>query len=116
MDNKQLTRLMGLARKTGSPLIVTDPKGEEPMVIMGVDQYEVMMGVDSFNAEEFDEGVHSGAYKDVLEDDDDESKRASESPEDQPMPGLDAIDEILNEEGQDDDDLGEERFYLEPVE
>lgn len=101
MDNKQLTRLMELAKKTGSPLIVTDTSGGDPVVIMGVDQYEVMMGVDVYDVDD---------YKDDLSQKKDSTlERYSEDS----IPGIEDINSILEEE---DDDLGEERFYLEPVE
>jgi len=40
MDQDQLQRLMRLARKTNNPLIMTDPEGLAPMVLMDVDHYE----------------------------------------------------------------------------
>ena len=112
MDNKQLIRLMGLARKTGSPLIITDPEGDEPVVIMGIDQYEVLMGVDGYDAEELNAEFGGGIAMEQFDD-------LPTVKEDDRMPGIADIDEILREENaenDDDDDLGEERFYLEPVE
>ncbi len=36
-------RLLQLARKTGDRLIVTDPDGEDALVIMDLDQYELLL-------------------------------------------------------------------------
>jgi hypothetical protein len=41
--NKQLRRLLDLARRTGDRIIVTDPEGEETFVLMGLDQYESLL-------------------------------------------------------------------------
>ena len=42
MNESSLNRLMRLAQKTGDVLIVTDPDGREPLVLMSVDRYEEM--------------------------------------------------------------------------
>ena len=36
---------MDLVRKTGDRLVVTDPEGEDVFVLMGVDQYEDLLGM-----------------------------------------------------------------------
>ncbi len=42
MNEASLKRLMNLARKTGDVLIVTDPDGQEPIVLMNIDRYETL--------------------------------------------------------------------------
>ncbi len=42
MNEASLKRLMKLARKTGDVLIVTDPDGLEPIVLMNIDRYETL--------------------------------------------------------------------------
>lgn len=42
MNESSLKRLMNLARKTGDVLIITDPDGQEPIVLMNIDRYETL--------------------------------------------------------------------------
>lgn len=44
MDHETLQRLLTLSGKTGDRIIVTDPAGEKPYVLMSLDQYEKLMG------------------------------------------------------------------------
>ena len=41
---KNLRRLLELSKRTGDRLIVTDPEGEDSFVVMGLEQYEGMLG------------------------------------------------------------------------
>ncbi len=43
MVNDQFERIMRFAQRTGDRLIVTDPSGNEPVVIMGLDEYEALV-------------------------------------------------------------------------
>lgn len=43
MQNRQLSRLLRLARRTGDRLIVTDEHGGEPIVILPIDEYEALI-------------------------------------------------------------------------
>lgn len=43
MQNEQFSRLLRLAHKTGDRLIVTDPNGLEPVVILPLDEYESLV-------------------------------------------------------------------------
>lgn len=43
MGKDQFERLLRFARRTGDRLIVTDPAGEEPIVVMSLDQYESLV-------------------------------------------------------------------------
>ena len=40
----QLKRILGLVRKTGDTMIVTDPEGQDAYVVMDLDQYELFLG------------------------------------------------------------------------
>lgn len=42
MANDQFTRILRFATRTGDRLIVTDPSGNEPVVIMSLDEYEAL--------------------------------------------------------------------------
>lgn len=44
MQNDTLQRLLGLIGKTGDRVVVTDPAGEKPYVLMSLDQYEKLLG------------------------------------------------------------------------
>jgi hypothetical protein len=48
--DKQLRRILDLVRKTGDRMVVTDTNGEDVYVVMGLSQYEELVGVD----EDFD--------------------------------------------------------------
>lgn len=43
MGKDQFERLLRFARRTGDRLIVTDPAGEEPIVVMSLEQYENLL-------------------------------------------------------------------------
>lgn len=43
MNEPTLGRLLGLVEKTGDKVIVTDPAGERPYVLMSLDQYERLL-------------------------------------------------------------------------
>ena len=40
MKEETLKRLLSLIEKTGDRLVITDPAGEQPFVLMGLDHYE----------------------------------------------------------------------------
>ena len=44
MNDNITRRLLGLVEKTGDKVIVTDPAGEHPYVLMSLDQYERLVG------------------------------------------------------------------------
>jgi hypothetical protein len=44
MNKDQMFRLINLIAKTGDRVIVTDPSGENPYVMMSLDQYEKLVG------------------------------------------------------------------------
>ncbi len=43
MKEETLKRLLSLIEKTGDRLIITDPAGEQPFVLMGLDHYEKLV-------------------------------------------------------------------------
>ena len=44
MNENGIRRLLGIVEKTGDKVIVTDPAGEHPYVLMSLDQYERLIG------------------------------------------------------------------------
>ena len=44
MNDQTIRRLLGLVEKTGDKVIITDPAGEHPYVLMSLDQYERLVG------------------------------------------------------------------------
>lgn len=126
MDKHTFSRLMRLAQRTGTPVVVTDTDGQEPAVLLPLETYESMMDALSFD----DEGIY----------DDEEAL----FPFDVPMQEIDQdaafVGEEFDESVRDDevvledvpfdppipepvqtakapaDEPGEEQFYLEPIE
>lgn len=45
--NKQFKRILDLAQKTGDRVIVTDPNGDSPFILMALDQYENLLSESS---------------------------------------------------------------------
>lgn len=43
MKEETLKRLLSLIEKTGDRLVITDPAGERPFVLMGLDHYEKLV-------------------------------------------------------------------------
>ncbi len=105
MDQDQLQRLMRLARKTKNPLIMTDPEGRAPMVLMDIDQYETLIDAESFISEN-----RQGALPVTVE----ESQFGTNLPFE-----VDEEDDIEDDEGEEAwslDDLPEEFFTEPPLE
>jgi len=44
MQNDMLQRLLALIGKTGDRIVVTDPAGEKPYVLMSLEHYEKLLG------------------------------------------------------------------------
>jgi hypothetical protein len=104
-----MQRIFDVARKLGTPVIMTDPAGREPLVVLPLDQFEAMAGVSSDQEEptvvpeamapasrsKMDKNTHNKAKND------ERVEQAAELA-------------TINVEAQ---DLAlEERFYLEPLE
>lgn len=113
MQPEQLQRLMRLARKTKSPLILTDPEGNAPMVLMGVDQYESLM--DSNDEEEewaLDELPEQFFAEPALEE---VVAPVSKEPFSTPIQSQTKAKPVETASEVAQEDLGEEQFYLEPI-
>ena len=130
MDKHTFQRLLRLASKTGSPVIVTDQEGVEPAVLMPLNTYEVMLEGLMFDGDLPDEDF------DLYEEDEigqDIGIPMQEIDQDIPFEGEEApsLEDIVlqdvpfdppipeppqQEQKKPEEDLGEERFYLEPIE
>lgn len=67
MDSSLLTHLLALVERTGDRLIVVDPASQKPVVLMGLAQYEALLGT-ATHADQ--RGVHAetrGTYTDIHE-------------------------------------------------
>jgi len=67
MQNSQFERLLKLAQRTGDRLIVTDPSGKEPVVILPLAEYEGLLDYKSFRGGEEAQDHESGFIEDVSE-------------------------------------------------
>ncbi|MFA6522497.1 MAG: hypothetical protein WCT24_02835 [Patescibacteria group bacterium] len=117
MNSEQLARLMALARKTGAPLIVTDPEGHEPMVLLGIDLYEELIldhPCECWDGEELplEDIPLEEIPEDFLET---RVEPASEKIVLEPEKIVPDVKEQKNQENG-DLPLSEEQFYLEPIE
>ena len=43
MPTHQLDRLLRLAQRTGGKLVITDAQGNQPVIILGLDEYEALL-------------------------------------------------------------------------
>lgn len=107
MGKDQFERLLRFARRTGDRLIVTDPAGEEPIVVMSLEQYETLIA----NA--------FGPSKGFVLPEEDEADVPDFIPalqimEEQPVvqPVRQNSVQKVQEKRQ---EAGEEQFYLEPL-
>lgn len=99
MQNEQFSRLLRLAHKTGDRLIVTDPNGSEPVVILPLDEYEALVEAAMGPAEMYE--VPPVGDVDEAEFDPDELERGAlkglwDEPESE-MPPLEVIEQPLAE-------------------
>ena len=123
MQQDNFRRLIDLAQKTGDTLIVTDKTGDEPVVIMDVAKYEALLDIGLF-AEDSDVS-YEDSVTDVSEIEDFDTPLEVYAPtEITPDPSINGgknadIPPLMGKsEGgsESEDDDGEERFYLEPIE
>lgn len=130
MPNDQFERIMRFAAKTGDRLIVTDPAGTEPLVIMSLDEYEALVE-GALGPGDFD--THGAAHReDHATGDEDEYGEAptleiiERMPEEHPVPpaahgaprGVPVPPQARQEEQKVQEkrqDPSEEQFYLEPL-
>lgn len=165
----QLKRILNLVHKTGDTMIVTDPNGQDVYVVMGLDQYENLRGIESPEQEaddtdpdgyrnaKQDEGnwIWGGVSVDESNDEEETEKKldiwgamkpAGEEGETWDMTKMseeevvdledqykkyaqevlptdpiqneikEKTEEIVPKLAENDDEFGEEQFYLEPIE
>ena len=96
-------RVFESARKLGVPVIVTDPSGRDPMVVLPLDQFEAMAG--DGGKSEIGSGKSGTPVRPA------ESRRAAPAADDLPPSFGDLAVSML----QNDEIPLEERFYLEPM-
>jgi hypothetical protein len=139
-------RILDLVRRTGDRMVVTDPDGEDAFVVMDIDEYEALVDLetqyfghlggedgedepaktqaprppkgpdiwdampqaqDAESAETWDFDKLSPKEKADFEAAFEEAASKDKKPETEPK---------QQQKPNDDDDLGEEQFYLEPIE
>jgi hypothetical protein len=108
MKNSQLDRLLRFAQRTGDRLIITDSEGQQPVVILSLDEYEALLDGRSQAAPE--------SRQPVREDEEVVDLKEIEA-------AVEAVNREYSEEPkvvpvarkQQPSDPGEEQFYLEPV-
>ncbi len=129
-----IKRLLDLARRTGDRLIVTDPEGREPYVLLSLDQYEELLGGPLEEAPlpppPPKEAASETSAPPVelrsppVATDASAIAAADDSPRAIPVRRLDAdpaqipapIPPVSSVEDDQTGEAGEEQFYLEPVE
>ena len=141
MDPHTLQRLLRLAKKTGSPVIMTDQQGSEPSVLLPLDAYEAMIDGLMYAEEVFEDGQMEAFddFDDVVEDELDIPLQELDQDlpflgEEQDLPEGEFTHSVMHETvveevpfdppmpepaqttQQPPDEPGEEQFYLEPIE
>ncbi|MBI4713944.1 hypothetical protein HY771_02055 [Candidatus Uhrbacteria bacterium] len=119
----QFRHILNLVRKTGDTMIVTDPDGDDVFVVMDLPKYESLLNQELREKDLFD--VMKPANSDTktwdiskidekeIEDIEKQYKQFTNKHIEQ------AIAENppkIEEKPKEDDEFGEEQFYLEPVE
>ncbi len=120
---------MRFAARTGDRLIVTDPAGKEPVVIMSLDEYEALVegalgpgdfavtGMDGADDDDFDDEEYGDAPTlEIIERAPEEPAAAAPvapSPRMAPAPHVTRPEEQKIPEKR--QDPSEEQFYLEPL-
>lgn len=122
MNEGTIRRLLGIVEKTGDKVIVTDPAGEHPYVLMGLDQYERMIGGEKKSEKVEDKPIMAPVPK---------TSTKPQTPPWRAKLGLDAVEPPVQDlfkassrakiptasvEEPAMETEGEEQFYLEPLE
>jgi hypothetical protein len=114
-----LQRIFESARKLGVPVILTDPAGREPMVVLTLEQFEAIAGTTEAQSEPTQTSVRRGRPS---------SRRPAEAPkgEDFMFPVEDigsrpaatepSIEDFSSQAPSGAEISLDERFYLEPLE
>jgi len=113
--NNQFKRILDLVRRTGDRMVVTDPEGKEPVVIMDFDEYEAM--IEALGTAEFDYFDDDLAFEPTVEPAPPSPEPPNFTPElaDEAFPS-DNLAEISEESVENEDEGEDEQFYLEPIE
>ncbi len=122
MDN-QFKRILDLVRRTGDRMVVTDPEGQDPVVVMDLDEYEAMLEAIGVIEESDFEGKYP-LDEPPLELTEDLGPKSEDMGEQDPMlreafpidSGSKFSEESASESGENNQDEPDEQFYLEPVE
>lgn len=130
MEN-HLKRVLALVRKTGDTMIVVDKEGEESFVVMDLDQYEILLGSQPSEPEPQPNPAKDPDIWDVMQEAGEEGETWDvDQLSDQELQALEkqyqefaskSVKEAISEvktppKKKEDDEYGEEQFYLEPVE
>jgi len=117
--NDQFKRIIELVRRTGDRLVVTDPEGREPVVVMDLDEYEAMLEAIGIGASPMfgDEPSFEDEIPPELLGVDEADLEPIEEPDPMlreafPLDSSNLSEELPQDEGPNDD----EQFYLEPIE
>lgn len=125
-------RILDLVRKTGDTMVVTDPNGEDVFVVMDLNQYEMLLKSDFVPEEEEDEkdiwetmkpADKEGETWDLskmdegeLADLEEQYRQFAHSRVQEAVAQSAQNEPKIEEKRAEDDEMGEEQFYLEPVE
>jgi len=119
----QFRHILNLVRKTGDTMIVTDPDGEDVFVVMDLDKYEALLGTETKEKDLWDvmKPANSDSKTwDMEEMNEQELAELEKQYHEFANKNIEkAIEENLpkiEEKPKEDDNFGEEEFYLEPVE
>lgn len=104
-----LQRVLETARRTGTPVIITDVSGREPMVVMPIEQFEALTGEAPARQAPRPTLSKEERVERVL------AEMAAQRSEERMNDAALKIESLSLEVPADDLTL-EERFYLEPVE
>ncbi len=119
----QFRHILNLVRKTGDTMIVTDPNGDDVFVVMDLDKYEALLGAETKEKDLWD--VMKPANSDSKTWDMEEmneqelaelEKQYNEFANKNVEKAIEENMSKIEEKPKEDDNFGEEEFYLEPVE
>lgn len=119
----QFRHILNLVRKTGDTMIVTDPEGDDVFVVMDLDKYEALLSAETKEKDLWDvmKPANSDSKTwDMEEMNEQELAELEKQYHEFANKNVEkAIEENLpkiEEKPKEDDNFGEEEFYLEPVE
>jgi hypothetical protein len=104
-----MQRIFNVARKLGTPVIMTDPSGREPLVVLPLDQFEAMAGV---SADQVENLPVEPQVAPVIQEKSDKNTHNKAKKE----PAILINKELVAAVSELEDIPLEERFYLEPLE